>query len=99
MILHRPAPVYGGQGRIRTSELLREQIYSLSPLTTRPPALEGHLEDGNSQRASKYMPAFQRVKGLFLLLQPLTFGLSGARPAMAATSRPHRFCRARCIDI
>ena len=26
-----------GQGRIRTSELRREQIYSLPPLTTRPP--------------------------------------------------------------
>ncbi len=29
---------YGGQGRIRTSEGKRQQIYSLSPLTTREPA-------------------------------------------------------------
>ena len=28
---------HGGQGRVRTSVPLREQIYSLSPLTARPP--------------------------------------------------------------
>ena len=33
-----PVAMIRGQGRIRTSVLLREQIYSLSPLTTRPPA-------------------------------------------------------------
>ena len=31
--------INGGQGWIRTSVLRREQIYSLSPLTTRPPTL------------------------------------------------------------
>ena len=32
-----PQTCGGGQGRIRTAVLVREQIYSLSPLTTRPP--------------------------------------------------------------
>src|SRR5215475_7708771 len=31
--------VYGGEGRIRTSEALRRQIYSLLPLATREPLL------------------------------------------------------------
>src|SRR5262245_8419321 len=30
---------YGGEGRIRTSEALRRQIYSLLPLATREPLL------------------------------------------------------------
>ena len=33
----------GGQGWIRTSVRLRGQIYSLLPLTTRPPVHTGHF--------------------------------------------------------
>ena len=36
-----------GQRRIRTSVLVREQIYSLSPLATRPSAHESHLPESN----------------------------------------------------
>lgn len=39
---------YGGEGWIRTSVLVRGQIYSLLPLTTRPPLLG----------ESRIMPAF-----------------------------------------
>ena len=36
----------GGQGRIRTFVHLREQIYSLPPLTTRPPTHKGFILTG-----------------------------------------------------
>ena len=36
---------FGGEGRIRTSEAIRRQIYSLFPLTTREPRHEASFSD------------------------------------------------------
>ena len=52
-------PAFGGGDWIRTSVLIRGQIYSLLPLTTRPPLREGTAE---------YEATFQHCQYRYLLI-------------------------------
>lgn len=45
--------LYGGGGRIRTYVDIRRQIYSLLPLTTRPP-LHGYRDNPHQREARVY---------------------------------------------
>ena len=54
-----------GQSRVRTYVLVREQIYSLSPLTTRPSARNRY-----DLRSTNYEPLFVPRTLYFVLKEP-----------------------------